>query len=123
LKVENIEPSGKIINAPVFDGTIAKMKDVKSDGNSAGKDLGPGSEEVSASREDELECITEEINKNILVFDRRIQFETYKDTNRIYVKVVDAETGKVIREIPPEQMLKLAQNLKEMIGIIFDEKR
>ena len=38
------------------------------------------------------------------------------------VRVVDKETEKLIREIPPEEFLNLAAKLDEMVGIIFDKK-
>lgn len=39
------------------------------------------------------------------------------------VKVIDAETEEVIREIPPEKILDLVAMIWEMIGLIVDERR
>ena len=39
------------------------------------------------------------------------------------VKVIDAETNEVIREIPPEKILDLVATIWEMMGLIIDEKR
>jgi len=36
------------------------------------------------------------------------------------VKVINKETGKVIRQIPPEEMLKIAKRMEEMSGILLD---
>jgi hypothetical protein len=35
---------------------------------------------------------------------------------------INAQTGKVIREIPPPELLALAKSMKEMEGVLFDEK-
>ena len=51
-----------------------------------------------------------------------LQFSVHETTGRTVVKVVDKETDKLIREIPPEEFLNLAAKLDEMIGIIFDKK-
>lgn len=51
-----------------------------------------------------------------------LQFSVHETTGRTVVRVVDKETEKLIREIPPEEFLNLAAKLDEMVGIIFDKK-
>ena len=34
--------------------------------------------------------------------------------------MINKETGKVIRQIPPEEMLKIAKRMEEMSGILLD---
>ena len=64
------------------------------------------------------------LNKFAKVFDFKLQFRVHKDTNRIFSKIVDPETEKVLREIPPEKMLDMAARMKEMKdnieGILLD---
>ena len=57
------------------------------------------------------------------VFNRRLDFKVDKDTNRIIVKVIDTKTDKVIKEIPPEQLIELAAKIQELIGLLVDEER
>ena len=57
------------------------------------------------------------------IFNRRLDFEVDEDTNRIIVKVIDTKTDKVIKEIPPEQLVQLAAKIQEMIGLLVDEER
>ncbi|MEA1867503.1 MAG: flagellar protein FlaG [Thermodesulfobacteriota bacterium] len=51
-----------------------------------------------------------------------LQFSVHEATGRTIVKVTDQESGKLIREIPPKQVLDLADRLEEMIGLFFDKK-
>ncbi|WP_159885439.1 flagellar protein FlaG [Paenibacillus puerhi] len=51
-----------------------------------------------------------------------LEFSVHKKTNLISVKVLDKETGDVIREIPPEKTLDLVANLWRMAGIMVDER-
>jgi flagellar protein FlaG len=51
-----------------------------------------------------------------------LQFSVHDASGRTIVKVVDKETKKLIREIPPEQVLDFAVKMQEMIGILFDKK-
>jgi flagellar protein FlaG len=57
------------------------------------------------------------------LFKSRLDFRVDEETNRIVVKVIDTETDKVIKEIPPEQLIKLAAKIQKMIGLLVDEKR
>jgi flagellar protein FlaG len=38
----------------------------------------------------------------------------------IYIQVVDKETGQVVRQIPPEELRRLAENMTELTGQIFN---
>ena len=51
-----------------------------------------------------------------------LQFSVHDTTGRTMVKVFYKETGKLIRQIPPEEFLNLANKMGGMIGIFFDKK-
>ncbi len=49
-----------------------------------------------------------------------LEFSVHEPTGRIKVIVLDKETGEVIREVPPQQVLDLMAKIDEMMGILFD---
>ncbi len=51
-----------------------------------------------------------------------LQFSVHEKTKQIVVKVMDKDTGKVIREIPPEKNLDFLAKLCEKAGILIDER-
>ncbi|MDY3908544.1 MAG: flagellar protein FlaG [Eubacterium sp.] len=53
----------------------------------------------------------------------RCEYSYHKETNRVSIKVFDADTDEVIREIPPEKSLDMLQKMWEMAGILVDERR
>lgn len=53
----------------------------------------------------------------------RCEYSYHKKTNRVSIKVFDADTNEVIREIPPEKSLDMLQKMWEMAGILVDERR
>ncbi len=53
----------------------------------------------------------------------RCEFSYHDDTNRVSIKVIDRNTDKVIKEIPPEDTLKVLEKIWELAGILVDEKR
>ena len=52
-----------------------------------------------------------------------LEFSVHEKTRQIAVKVLDRDTGEVIREIPPEKTLDFVAKLWEMAGILVDERR
>ncbi|MCA0757558.1 flagellar protein FlaG [Paenibacillus sp. N4] len=52
-----------------------------------------------------------------------LEFSIHEKTKLIAVKVLDSESGEIIREIPPEKSLDFVAKLWEMAGILIDEKR
>ena len=63
------------------------------------------------------------VQKNLgIIHGVDLQFTVDKPTGEIMVTVKDESTGKVIREIPPQEVLNLAARLDAMVGLIFDQK-
>jgi len=52
---------------------------------------------------------------------KKLQFVVDHSSNEVLVKVIDKETDKVIKVIPPEELQRLHKNLKEAIGLLFNE--
>lgn len=67
--------------------------------------------------------IIKEANKAIRIVNRELEFSVHEKTKDIIVRVIDAETKEVIREIPPEKILDLVANILEMAGLLVDERR
>jgi len=51
---------------------------------------------------------------------RDLSVEVHRDTGKIMVQVISRADGKVIREIPPEELLDLAAKMEEVVGVIFN---
>ena len=51
-----------------------------------------------------------------------IEFSIDEDSVRTVVKVIDRETEEVIRQIPSQEMLDLAQALDKLQGLLIRQK-
>lgn len=51
-----------------------------------------------------------------------LEMSVHEKTNEVVIKVLDKETGKLIREIPSEKILDMVSSFMEMNGMLFDEK-
>ena len=76
----------------------------------------------NAYSEEELIKTIEEANKEVILYGRRFEFSIHQETKQIMVKVIDAATDEVIREIPPEKILDLVAALWKISGLIVDER-
>lgn len=62
-----------------------------------------------------------ELNDLAKTLDKRLQFVIDQDTKDIIVKVIDANTDKVIKELPEEELQKLHKSIKEALGLLINE--
>lgn len=70
----------------------------------------------------EIEAQARALEKTFLAFNRRIVLSVNDQINQVVIKVVDAETDTVIKEIPAEEIQHLIARIKETIGLLVDEK-
>lgn len=50
-----------------------------------------------------------------------VQFDISEDSGRTLIRLVDRDTGELIRQIPPEEALNAAQRLDEIKGLLLRE--
>jgi flagellar protein FlaG len=71
-----------------------------------------------ASRED-VEAAVATIQDFVQSVRRNLNFSLEEGSGRVVVKVTDAGSGDVIRQIPSEEALQLAENLSEVRSLLF----
>lgn len=72
--------------------------------------------------ERELGNKVEKLNRFFQNLNRDLHFSVHKETGRVIVTVVDAETDKVIRKIPSDEILKIAESLENLSGLLFNKQ-
>ena len=78
-------------------------------------------EQKTLSREKLSESV-QQLNDQLQKFNRDLQFIADEATGKRVIKVIDSNTGAVIRQIPPEEILRIMQNIDNMSGLIFNNK-
>jgi len=68
----------------------------------------------------ELKQTTSELERISLAFDRRLKFIIDQESREILIKVIDNETDKVIKVLPPEELQRLHSKIRETMGFLFD---
>jgi flagellar protein FlaG len=54
-------------------------------------------------------------------FNRRLSFSLNEKLGQVVVKVIDTDTDKVVREIPPTELQRVYERIREAIGLLLDE--
>jgi flagellar protein FlaG len=70
---------------------------------------------------EEIQRDLDVINAQLETMNRSLQFNIDEKSKDIVVKIVDTKTGETIRQIPPDEVLRLREHFKEMVGLIFKE--
>lgn len=83
------------------------------------------SKEERLSKEERKELVKKsiaEMNAQFELKNYSIRFSINEKLKEIVVKIVDTKTDEVIRQIPPDGVLRLREHLEEMVGILLEEK-
>ncbi|TIH09286.1 flagellar protein FlaG [Pseudomonas leptonychotis] len=76
-------------------------------------------ENGSAASREEVEAAVATIQDFVQSVRRSLNFSLEEGSGRVVVKVTDAGSGDVIRQIPSEEALQLAENLSEVRSLLF----
>ncbi|ACM23622.1 Flagellar protein FlaG protein [Thermotoga neapolitana DSM 4359] len=82
--------------------------------------------EMKKQQEEDVQRAIEEFSKKLeklrKIFRGEAEFKYDSELNMVIVKIKDTETGEIIRQIPPEVMVKIAKSINELLGILVDER-
>ena len=75
-----------------------------------------------APKAEDIKAAVQEIREFVDNVTTNLQFSVDDRTGKIVVSVVDAETKQVVRQIPSEDVMKIARTLDRMQGLLFSGK-
>ncbi|UCX05329.1 flagellar protein FlaG [Shewanella sp. HL-SH4] len=66
-----------------------------------------------------LEVVAKELTDMVAMMQKGLKFSVDVDSGKQVIKVQDIESGDIIRQIPSEEALQLAQKLSEVSGVLM----
>lgn len=99
------------------DTTSIDTKQTSGDGTGSGA----SQQQILEQRNAQIKKAVEDINKK--ANNSEAIFGIHEETNRVTIKIVDKDTKKVIKELPPEKTLDMIAKVWELAGLMVDEKR
>lgn len=77
-------------------------------------------EEISVTQKELAEAV-EKLNNLADGINSRLKFGLYGDTDQLYVQVIDRQSNRTVKVLPPEKLLELRNKLQNAVGVILDE--
>ena len=68
-----------------------------------------------------IESVTRQIDSFLRSINKSLQFRVDQATGEMIVTIRDDETGEVIRQVPGEDALRIAQRIEDTLSAILDE--
>ncbi|MEF9934239.1 MAG: flagellar protein FlaG [Clostridium sp.] len=78
--------------------------------------------EVVKTDKKDLENKIVKANKMINSDKTHLKFEIHEKTHDVMIKIIQSDTGEVIRELPPEKLVDMIAKICEMAGLFIDKK-
>ncbi|NKF50212.1 flagellar protein FlaG [Shewanella sp. WXL01] len=75
--------------------------------------------EDKQQEQEELTQVADDLTEMVSMMQKGLKFSVDKDSGEQVIKVQDIESGDVIRQIPSEEALRLAEKLSEVSGILM----
>ena len=82
----------------------------------------PATQLMRDQRVEILEAAVEKLIRRSLPSNSKLQIEQDRETGTFIYRSIDPETGEILRQWPPEQLLKLREDLSELEGMLFDKE-
>ncbi|MBE0419561.1 flagellar protein FlaG [Pseudoalteromonas nigrifaciens] len=70
---------------------------------------------------EQLEKVAQQLQDFMGEMNRSLQFQVDQDSGRDVIKVLDKDTGDIIKQYPSEEVLNLVSKLSETAGILIDQ--
>ncbi len=78
-------------------------------------------EKAQPLEREQLEKMAQQLQDFMGEMNRSLQFKVDEDSGRDVIKVLDKDSGEVIKQYPSEEVLSLVSKLSESAGILIDK--
>ncbi|QQM65140.1 flagellar protein FlaG [Pseudoalteromonas sp. LC2018020214] len=78
-------------------------------------------EKAQPLEREQLEQMAQQLQDFMGEMNRSLQFKVDEDSGRDVIKVLDKDSGEVIKQYPSEEVLSLVSKLSESAGILIDQ--
>jgi flagellar protein FlaG len=78
----------------------------------------PAADNPSSPTQDAQQAV-DNLRELVQAVRRNLEFSVDSESGREVIKVIDPETDKVIRQIPPEDVLRISRHLTESLGALI----
>ena len=77
--------------------------------------------EIAKPSNDQLKQSVDDINKVLTSFSISVQFQVDPDYKDLIVRIVDQDSGKLIRQMPTEDVVRMSKAMDNLKGVLFSK--
>jgi Uncharacterized flagellar protein FlaG len=78
--------------------------------------------EKSDVKPEELQKLIEEVKRKFDMLSKYLKIDIDQELDIPVVKIMEKDTNKVIRQIPPEYLLELMKRIDQLLGLLMERK-
>ena len=72
------------------------------------------------AEQDTVRAVVAELNRLMGSSNTKLSFTVDRVLKKTIIKVINTQTNQVIRQIPSDEALKIAQHIQSLMGILYD---
>lgn len=104
---------------PVADTAVEKPREVVP---AVVETASQDSKKDAQTEQEKLKMAVQEIEKFVQSVKRNLEFSIDEPSGQVVVKVIASDSGEVVRQIPNEEVLRLANSLNDASSLLFSAK-
>ena len=115
-------------NGPSLSAIIEPESELKLPNKTIEIDKKPATIRNNEELEQKLHEATGMLQTHFDVNNKKLDFSVHDDSGRMIVKIIDPDSGEILKELPSEGVLKMADDIKQFqedifsnIGLLLDE--
>ncbi|AGW94939.1 MULTISPECIES: flagellar protein FlaG [Cupriavidus] len=118
-----VNPSAMRLPSDVLAGAVASVAPVRSAGQAVRRDDAAAPATLAADAADTVEAgaAIGELVDALKTTSIALRFEIDDTTHRVITKVIDRETGELIRQMPTEEVLRVARAIDKLQGLFVSQ--
>ncbi len=69
----------------------------------------------------ETEALTKQLNSALAQIDGNYSVSVDDDTGMVVVRITDTDTGEIVKQVPPQQVLDVSMSVDKIIGLLVND--
>lgn len=127
MSIQSIASSGMLTATPAsVTGSQTSVRTVANDTPTVANDpttsIGATSPTTGVEQKQQVEAAVKAVKDFIQPMASNLAFEMDDDSGRTVIKITEASSGELIRQIPSEEMLEIAKALDRLQGLLVKQK-
>ena len=71
---------------------------------------------------EQFKAIAQDINRQIARVNGKFSVTVDDTTGRMVTRILDSQTGEIVKQIPPQQLLEVSVSVEQIIGLLINNQ-